>query len=161
MKKGIIIASIIAVLVFIIFTVKKIYDRIAIEVSLKKANFSTIQLEDLLLGGGFFRLEFLVKIFNYNKLKIPVKDLFIKIYYQGKLIGQSSEIEQSNINIVPDSMAVSTVVVDIYVKPELLNLLTDLISSENPDLEYEASYKLYGLRITSREQVGEQSEQNV
>ena len=160
MKKGIIIALIVGVLIFLFISIKKIYDRIAIDVLFKKINLSTIKLPALLIGGGFFRLEFFVRIFNYNKLQIPVKDVFIKIFYKGKLIGQSSEIQQEEIRIIPNSFSESIVVVDVYVKPELINLLTDLISSEDPELEYEASYKIYGIRIKTREKVGEVTEEN-
>ena len=104
MKNRLLIALLIfsAIITILWISFKNVWDNIYFEVNYSKTSVNVrnwAQLTELLKGKGNITVTFQILVANKTWLNIPIRNLDIKIYHKGELIGQSSPLSLKNIDI--------------------------------------------------------------
>lgn len=149
-----IILAVLLVLGWLIYVkIKGITSRVDFDVSFRKAQLSTLNLADFITGAGVFRLVFGLKVYNYNKIKVTVKDLKLKVFYKGVLLGESSPNNPKIITINPDGITELDYSADVYLNRNLISVLKELMDEKNLTITYDVRCTVYGIPIHITEEV--------
>ena len=141
------------VMIFLGFKAKSLYDRIDFELSVKKADFSKTKqyltspkgIRDLLEGRGQFTLMLTAKVWNKNKISIPINRLSAKIYHAGRFLGEASVYKTMTIPAFQTSD--HTLPMTVMIRKELIPVIKSYIATGVPDLDYKGSVTVFGIPI--------------
>jgi len=141
-----------ALAIVIVVSVKNALKNIEFEISSGGVDATVNSWSDVqsFLGGkGAVTLNFIVGVTNKNWFNIPIRDLETRVYYQGHLIGNSSPSALKNIDVNSGSYKRWTEPVDLHAKTEIAKqFLQQIISGEDPVIDYETELKVWGIRYT-------------
>lgn len=154
MKKGWIIFIVLLITVAVVIYVKinEVINRIDINVAYSKTNLSVINVQDLLRGKAHFQIQFIISIANKNWFSIPIKGLKTTIYYKGKLIGGSAKVQ--NIELPKNGSVEFQENINLLIKGDIISsLAADLAADVDPELEYETTLRVLGIRYAFKEKV--------
>lgn len=124
--------------------------RIAWDIDFDRAQLSSIKLTDLFKNKAYVRLNFKIRIYNYNNIKIPISDLKTEIYYKGQLISTTSDLAHKYMTVAPNGSTVFDYPVDVYLNKNIIDILTEMLSSNTLNLSYKVKGKVFGLSFPTQ-----------
>lgn len=154
MKKAILISILVfvALSMVIFYRLKAISNNLAIEVAYEGINLETIDITQLLANQSYIQVLFGIRIFNSNRFKIPIKNMTTSVFYKSKYVGGS--VAAKNIDLLPNQLTKFTENINLFVKGEIIKqMFGDISAGRDPELEYEISLKLFGIRYRFREKI--------
>lgn len=149
--------SLLGLLALIYIMFKDIMSKIAFNVGMNGASTGITnwaQLQSFLTGSGAITFNFAISVTNSSWLNIKLRGLETRVYYQGKLIGNSGIAALKNIDINSGSYKQWIEPIDIAANKQTLGLLfSDLFKGKDPELTYTTEMRIYGIKYSYTDKV--------
>lgn len=159
MKNRLLIALLIfsAIITILWISFKNVWDNIYFEVNYSKTSVNVrnwSQFTELIKGNGNVTVAFKILVANKTWLNIPIRNLDIKIYHKGELIGESSPLSLKNIDIASGKVKDWEEPINLFAKKQVVkDFLTELFNGRDPEITYDVKINVFGFSYTYSEKM--------
>lgn len=152
-KLYIILTILFLFVLFIVFRLKTIKDRLDFTISFDKLQLKTIKLSDVAKGEGYFRLLLDITVWNKNNITIPVSELDIRLYYNNVEIGKNSALKGKKIKIKPNTKQVFHEAIDIQIGKDFADLIQKFLLKQDPEIQYNIGINVFAIPLNFEDKI--------